>query len=107
MLRAVGASRYSMGCQLSRSVGARATVWVLAVEIRGCQSLLRSSHIRAVGASRYYVAPSAPPVTEISSSRRVEPWVPELLRSSHVRSVGASRYCVAPTYDPRVPVATA
>ena len=38
-----------------------ATVWVPAVESRGCQSLLRSSHIRSVGASRYYVAPSAPP----------------------------------------------
>lgn len=46
-----------------------------AVEIRGCQSLLCSSHVRSEGASRYYVAPSAPPVTEIPSSRRVDPWV--------------------------------
>jgi hypothetical protein len=78
------------GC-LSYGMGAsRLDPWGLAVEIRGCQSLLRSSHIRSVGASRYCVAPSAPTVIEIPSSRRVDPWVPavesrgcqSLLRSS-------------------------
>ncbi len=61
--------------------------------------------LRAVGVSRYCVAASTPTVTEVSSSRRVDPWVSavesrwcqSLLRSSHIRSVGASRYCVAPS----------